>query len=112
MAVRAMAKGIRISSTKLRPVIDTVRGKSVEEALDILRFLPTPAAAVVAKVVRSAAANAENNLMLSPAQLRVVEVYANQAPTMKRFRAAPRGRMRRIKKRSSHITVVVDEEGS
>jgi large subunit ribosomal protein L22 len=108
--VMAVAKHIGISPRKLRPVIDTVRGKSVDEALAILRFLPTPAARVVAKVVKSAAANAENNFEMSPSDLRIVRIYAGDGRTLKRYRARARGRVSPILKRSSHITVVVEEQ--
>ena len=110
MEVMAIAKHIRISSRKLRPVVDTVRGKSVDEALAILRFLPTPAARVVAKVVKSAAANAENNFEMSPSDLRIVRIHTGEGRTLKRYRARARGRVSPILKRSSHITVVVDEQ--
>jgi large subunit ribosomal protein L22 len=110
MAVKATAKSVSISPKKLQRVVRMVRGKRVEEALTILRFLPTPAAEAVAKVVKSAAANAENNLMMAPDELRVISISADPGPTTKRFRAAARGRAARIKKRSSHITVVVDQE--
>ena len=85
-------------------------GKKVDEALTVLHHQPTPAAREVLKVIRSAAANAENNLLLDPSELRVVQIYANQAPSLKRFRASARGKAGRISKRSSHITVLVDEE--
>ena len=110
MAVQATAKGVTISPKKLKWVVQTVRGKRVNEALDILKFLPSPAAKEVANVVKSAAANAENNLLLNPEDLRIVGIYANKGPVLKRLRARPRGRAGRIIKRSSHITVVVDEE--
>jgi large subunit ribosomal protein L22 len=108
--VVAIAKHIGISSRKLRLVVDTVRGKSVDEALAILRFLPSPAARVVAKVVKSAAANAENNFELSPSDLKIVKIYASEGPTLKRYRARSRGRASPLLKRSSHITVVVEEQ--
>ena len=91
--------------------MDLIRGKYVEEALQILQFLPSPAAARVAKVVKSAAANAENELLARTSELRIVEIYANEGPRLKRFRARARGRVARIIRRNSHITVVVDEEG-
>lgn len=84
----------------------------MDEALEILRFLPTPVAATVAKVVRSAAANAENNLMLNPDELRVVGIYADAGSPLKRARASSRGRAGRVRKRSTHITVIVDTEGA
>jgi len=110
MVVRATAKGITISPKKLKWVVNLVRGKPVEEALTILRHYPTPGAQEVAKVVKAAAANAENNLLLDPESLRVVGIFANKGPTLKRFRARARGRAARINKRSSQITVLVDEE--
>ena len=110
MAVQATAKGITISPKKLKWVVTLVRGLKVDEALTILRYSPTPGAREVAKVVKSAAANAENNLLLDQENLRVVGIFANKGPSLKRFRARARGRAGRINKRSSHITVVVDEE--
>ncbi|MFQ5988269.1 MAG: 50S ribosomal protein L22 [Dehalococcoidia bacterium] len=111
MEVRATARYVRTSPYKLRPIVDTVRGKKVDEALTILRFLPSPAARTVAKVVKSAAANAENNFEMTPADLRVVKIFVDEGRTLKRYRAGPRGRAKPILKRSSHITVVVEEEG-
>ena len=87
-----------------------VRGKKVDEALSVLKFTTSPAAAQVAKVVKSAAANAENELLARTADLRIVAIYANEGPRLKRFRARARGRVAQIIRRSSHITVVVDEE--
>ena len=95
---------------KLKPVVDLVRRRSVVEALEILRFRQSPVAALVAKVVRSAAANAENELLARTSDLRIVEIYANEGPRIKRFRARARGRATKIIRRSSHVTVVVDEE--
>ena len=109
MAVQATAKGITISPKKLKWVVNMVRGKKVEEALTVLRHTPIPGAQAVAKVVKSAAANAENNLLLDPENLRVVGISANKGPSLKRFRARARGRAGRIIKRSCHITVIVDE---
>ena len=110
MAIRATATNTGISSQKIKHIADLVRGRNVEDALVTLRFMPSPAAAQVAKVVKSAAANAENELYLSPSDLKIVEIYANEGPSLKRFRARARGRAARIIKRSSHVTVVVDEE--
>ena len=109
MPISATAKNTGISVKKLLPVVDMVRGMNVGEALDILTFQPTVAASHVAKVVRSAAANAENEIFARPEDLVITEIYANQATSLKRFRARARGRASRILKRSSHITVVVDE---
>ena len=110
MPIRASAANTGISVQKLKPIVDLVRGKRVEEALQILRFLPSPVAARVAKVVSSAAANAEEELLARTSDLRIVEIYANEAPRLKRFRARARGRVARIIRRSSHIEVVVDED--
>ncbi|MCY3638410.1 MAG: 50S ribosomal protein L22 [Chloroflexi bacterium] len=92
--------------------MDMIRGMHVEDALNALRYLPSPIAAQVAKVVSSAAANAENELMAQVSDLRITEIYANEGPRAKRFRARARGRITRIIRRNSHITVVVDEEVS
>jgi large subunit ribosomal protein L22 len=108
--VRASARHMRVSPRKVRLVLDTVRGKKVDEALAILGFLPTPAARVVAKVVRSAAANAENNYQMLPSQLKIVKTYADEGRVLRRFRASARGRVSPFHRRFSHITVVVEEE--
>ncbi len=109
MPISATAKNTGVSVKKMLPIVDMVRGKNVEAALDMLTFQPSPAAAQVAKVVKSAAANAENEIFARPSDLRITEIYANPATSLKRFRARARGRASRILKRSSHITVVVDE---
>ena len=103
----AVARFVRVSPTKARRVIDLVRGKSVTEALDILRFSPQAAAEPLFKVVASAAANAENNLDLDPDTLVVAAAYADEGPTLKRIRPRAQGRAYRIRKRTSHITIVV-----
>jgi len=108
--VVASARQVRISPRKVRLVLDTVRGKKVDEALTILSFLPTPAARTVAKVVRSAAANAENNYQMTPAQLRIVKTFANEGQILRRYRAGARGRVNPFCRRFSHITVIVEEE--
>lgn len=110
MKVRAVFKDVRISPRKARLVVDSVRGKKVEEALSLLRLYPTPVARVVAKAIKSAAANAENNFDQLPSELRVVEILVDQGHTMRRGRAQARGRSSPILKRSSHITVAVEEE--
>jgi large subunit ribosomal protein L22 len=104
----AVARFVHISPTKARRVIDLVRGKSVAEALDILRWAPQAASEPVAKVIASAAANAQNNNGLDPATLVVATVYADGGPTAKRIRPRAQGRAFRIRKRPSHITVVVE----
>jgi large subunit ribosomal protein L22 len=112
MQVRAVAKDTGISPRKVRPLVDMVRGKKVDEALAILKFTPIPIAQVVAKVVKSAAANAENNFQMSPSDLRIINIFADEARTLKRYRPRARGRVSPILKRSSHITVIVAEQES
>jgi large subunit ribosomal protein L22 len=104
----AKARFVRVSPSKARRVIDLVRGKSVADALDILRWAPQAASEPVAKVIASAAANAQNNNGLDPATLVVATVYADDGPTAKRIRPRAQGRAFRIRKRTSHITVVVE----
>jgi large subunit ribosomal protein L22 len=104
----AKARFVRVSATKARRVIDLVRGKSVSEALDILRWAPQAASEPVAKVIASAAANAQNNDGLDPSTLVVATVYADEGPTAKRIRPRAQGRAFRIRKRTSHITVIVE----
>ncbi len=107
---KAIAKYIRISSRKVRIVIDLIRGKQVDEALAILRFTPKAASPVVEKVLLSAIANAENNPpYLNRDNLYVAEIYANQGPTLKRFMPRAKGSASPILKRSSHITVILDQ---
>jgi len=110
MKVRAVAKDVGIPPQKVRLVINMVRGKKVDEALTILRFSPTPTAKAVAKVIKSAVADAENNFQMSPAELRIADIFADQGHTLKRFRPQSRGRISPILKRSSNITVFVTEE--
>ena len=110
MKVKAVAKDVGISPQKVRLVIDMVRDKKADEALTILSFVPKPAAKALSKVIKSAAANAENNFQMAPADLRIVDIFANQGHTLKRYRPQSRGRISPILKRSSHITVFVEEE--
>ena len=110
MKVKAVARDVGVSPRKVRLVIDMVRGKKLAEALTILSFLPTPTAKAVAKVIKSAAANAENNSQMSPADLKITDIFADQGRTLKRFRPKSRGHISPILKRSSHITVFVAEE--
>lgn len=104
----AKARFVRVSASKARRVIDLVRGKSVSEALDILRWTPQQASEPVAKAIASAAANAQNNDGLDPASLVVATVYADEGPTAKRIKPRAQGRAFRIRRRTSHITVVVE----
>ncbi len=110
MEVKAVGRDTGISPRKMRLIVDLIRGKQVDEALNILKYAPTPNARIVAKVVKSAAANAENNFQLPLANLKIVKAFVDPARTVKRFRAAARGRATSIFKRSSHITVVVAEQ--
>ncbi|MCK4331129.1 MAG: 50S ribosomal protein L22 [Dehalococcoidia bacterium] len=110
MEVRATAKGVRVSPQKVGLLLDLIRGKEVGEALATLRFLPSPTARVVAEVVKSAAANAENNFQLSSSSLSIVKAYADKGGTLKRFRPKARGRVNPILKRSTHITIIVAGE--
>lgn len=111
MEVRATAKFVRTSPRKVRLVVDAIRGKRVTEAEGILRALPKAAAGEVYKVVHSAAANAENNYNMTREDLVVARAWADDGPTLKRWRSRPQGRAVPILKRSSHITVIVDEKG-
>ena len=105
---RAVLRYVRVSPYKLRQVIDAIRGKPVEEASDLLRFVERDAAVVVGKLLQSAVANAANNDHLDPEELYVSACYVDEGPTAKRWRPRARGRTGRIRKRSSHITVIVD----
>lgn len=107
---RATARYIRMSPRKVKVVIDLIRNKSLGEAQAILANTPRAAAEPVLKVLNSAAANAENNLGMSRDNLYVAEVYANQGPTLKRYRPRSHGRATRIRKRTSHITIILDEK--
>ena len=109
MEAKAVAKYVRMSSIKLKPVADLVRGKDVAEALTILKFTPGKGAEIVEKVVQSALANADVKEMDTD-NLYVAEVYANQGPTMKRWRAGSQGRASIILKRSSHVGVTLKEK--
>ena len=107
LTARATAKFVRVTPMKARRVIDLIRGKDAAAALDILRFAPQAASEPVAKVLASAIANAENNLDLDPRTLVVTAAYADEGPTLKRFRPRAQGRAFRVRKRTSHITIEV-----
>ncbi|WP_066502441.1 50S ribosomal protein L22 [Abyssisolibacter fermentans] len=109
MEAKAIAKHVRISPRKVQLAADLVRGKSVMEAVAILKYMPNKGAAVLGKVVKSALANAENNFDLDRDNLYVAEAYANQGPTLKRFRPRAQGRAFQIRKRTSHVGVVLKE---
>lgn len=109
MEARAVARYVRIAPRKVRAVVDLVRGKGVDEAFAILRFTPKAGSEVVEKVLKSAVANAEHNLELSRKDLYVAEAYVDQGPTLKRILPRMRGMANRIRKRTSHVTIVVRE---
>ncbi|MDI9540830.1 MAG: 50S ribosomal protein L22 [Bacillota bacterium] len=110
MEVRAVAKNVRLTPRKVRLVLDLIRGKDIEEALAILKFTPRAASPVIAKLVKSAVANATNNHNLVEDKLYIKACYADEARTLKRWRPRARGSAAQILKRSSHITVVVEEK--
>ena len=110
MQAQAIAKYVRISPLKVNYICAEIRGKSVDEALSILKFTNKRGAHELYKVLHSAVANAENNFGLDKANLVVSEAFANEGPTMKRFRPRAKGSASPINKRTSHITVVVAEK--
>jgi large subunit ribosomal protein L22 len=105
---RAQARYSHVGPRKARRVIDLVRGMKASEALDVLRFTPQAASEDVYKVVASAVANAEHNEHLDRDALWISEAYVDEGPTLKRFRPRAQGRAYRVRKRTSHITVVVE----
>lgn len=109
MKVRAHAKYVRQSPSKVRRVLDLVRGLPVEQAEQVLRFTNRAAADPIVKVLKSAVANAEHNHSLDADELVVAEAFADEGPTLKRFSPRARGRATRIRKRMSHITIVVSD---
>ncbi len=106
---KAIVRYVRISSRKAKIVIDLIRGKNVAEAEAILLNTPKAASPIVDKLLKSAVANAENNLDMVKDSLYVAEVYADQGPTLKRFMPRAQGRATRILKRTSHITIILDK---
>lgn len=113
MKAHATARYVRQSPYKVRRVLDLVRGLPVEEAKVVLEFTNRRATGAIMKTLNSAVANAEHNLALDPDELIVSEAFANEGPTLKRFRPRARGRATKIRKRTCHITIVVaDEEGT
>ncbi|WP_027718590.1 50S ribosomal protein L22 [Desulfovirgula thermocuniculi] len=109
MEARAVARYVRISPQKVRQVVNLIRGKDVKEALAILRFTPKRAALPVAKVIKSAVANAEHNYDMNPDRLYIAQAYVDQGPTWKRWRPRAYGRADIRRRRTSHITIVVKE---
>ncbi len=110
MEVKAVAKFVRVSPRKVRPVMDQVRGKRVEDAMNLLAFAPQKGASLLKKVIQSAVANVEQNTSMDVDGLYIKRVYADEGPMLKRFRPRALGRATRIRKRTSHLTVVLDEE--
>ena len=109
-SAKAMARTVRVSPRKTRLVLDLIRGKNVADAIAILKFTPNKAARIVEKTLNSAIANAENNFGLEKANLVVSEAFANEGPTMTRFRPRAKGSASPINKRTTHVTVVVSEK--
>ncbi|MFZ5634523.1 MAG: 50S ribosomal protein L22 [Bacillota bacterium] len=109
---RAIARYIRISPRKVREVVDLIRGKDLREALAILKFTPRRASAPVTKVVQSAAANAEHNYEMDRESLYVAECYVDQGPIIKRYQARAMGRADLMRRRTSHVTVVLREKNA
>ena len=109
MESKAVAKYVRIAPRKVRVVMDLIRGKNVAEAFAILKFTPKVGADAIEKVLKSAVANAENNFDMNVDQLYVSSAFVDQGPTLKRIHPRSRGQAFKILKRTSHITVVVEE---
>lgn len=105
----ATLKYARISSRKVKIVADLIKGKDVDEALAIVKYTPKASSEIIEKLLKSAIANAENNHNMAHEKLYVAEIYANQGPTLKRIRPAAKGSAVRIRKRTSHITIVLKE---
>ena len=110
MESKAVAKFVRITPRKVRVVLDLIRGKNIAEAFAILKFTPKAGAEVVEKVLRSAVANAENNFDMDVDKLFIKTAFADGGPTMKRIHPRSRGQAFKILKRTSHVTIVVDEK--
>ena len=109
MAVRAIAKNTGVSVKKVKPIIDMVRGQNVTDALQVLQVLATPISRLVLGLVKSVTANAENNMMLQRANLKIIDIHVDQSVRLKRFRPRSKGRAARITRANSSITVVVEE---
>lgn len=112
MEIRAVLKFVRVSPRKVAILVDTIKGQSVENGLNKLRFMPQKAAKILEKIVKSALANADQNPDIDVDSLVIKTITANQGPMLKRFRAKARGRGTRILKRTSHITVILADESA
>ena len=110
METRAVARFVRISPRKVRLVMDEVRGKKVGDALNMLTFAPQKGARLLRKLIGSAVSNAQHNSNLDPDSLVIKRVYADEGPALKRFIPRAQGRATQIRKRTSHLTVILDEE--
>ncbi|MDY6879848.1 MAG: 50S ribosomal protein L22 [Thermodesulfobacteriota bacterium] len=109
MEAKAVARFVRISPQKVRLVMDEIRGKKIEEAVNMLSFAPQKGARILKKLIESAVANAEGNGNIDVDALYIKRIYADEGPTMKRWRPRALGRATRINKRTSHLTVILDE---
>ena len=109
MRVQAMGKYLRVSAQKARLVTDVIKGKKVEDGLNLLKFSPKRASGLVLKVLNSAVANADQNPNIDVDTLIIQNAYADEGPTLKRWRPRAMGRATRIRKRTSHITVILEE---
>jgi len=110
MEVRAVSKYVRISPIKVQKLVGAVKGRPVESGLQKLRFMPQKAAGILEKIIRSAVANADQNADIDVDLLVIRNITADQGPALKRWKARARGRGTRILKRTSHITVILDED--
>jgi len=110
MEIKAAARFVRISPRKVRLVMGQVRGKKAEEALNALAFAPQRGAGIVKKLIHSAVANAQENAGMDVDSLYIAKIYADEGPTLKRWRPRAQGRATRIRKRTSHLTVILDEK--
>jgi large subunit ribosomal protein L22 len=111
MEVTASLERVRVSARKARLVVDLCRGKKVSEAQAIMRFMPNKTALEVERLLKSVAANAENNYDLDPDDLWIKAIYVDEGPSMRRFKARARGRVGRIQRRTSKITVIAEDRG-
>jgi large subunit ribosomal protein L22 len=110
METRAVARFVRISPRKIRLIMDQVRGQQVGEALNMLSFAPQRGARILRKLINSAVANAEQNADVDVDSLYVLRAYADEGPSLKRWRPRALGRATRIRKRTSHLTIILDEK--
>jgi len=110
MEAKAIAKYIRISPRKVRLLMRELKGKKAEDALNLLTFAPQKGAPILRKLIKSAVSNASNKANIDVDYLFIKKIYANEGPTLKRFRPRAMGRATRIRSRTSHLTVILDEK--